>query len=85
MVAIVNQLCNANESEGGLPIVILSEKEKVRGFKRSGLGTVPCQYLADTVDVVCRTPDRMRTNNMPWHSNNLRAAARCPEIVTVSL
>ena len=30
VVAIVNQLCNANESEGGLPIVILSEQEKVR-------------------------------------------------------
>ena len=30
VVAIVNQLCNANESEGGLPIVILSEKDKVR-------------------------------------------------------
>ena len=30
MIAIVNQLCNANESEGGLPIVILSEQEKVR-------------------------------------------------------
>jgi hypothetical protein len=31
VVAIVNQLCNANESEGGLPIVILSEQEKVCG------------------------------------------------------
>jgi len=31
VIAIVNQLCNANESEGGLPIVILSEQEKV-GF-----------------------------------------------------
>ena len=31
VVAIVNQLCNANESEGGLPIVILSEHEKVHG------------------------------------------------------
>ena len=29
VIAIVNQLCNANESEGGLPIVILSEQEKV--------------------------------------------------------
>ncbi len=37
VIAIVNQLCNANESEGGLPIVILSEQEKVRLRKTSEL------------------------------------------------
>ena len=51
VIAIVNQLCNANESEGGLPIVILSEQEKV---STSAVMPCMCFSLSSQTDTVRR-------------------------------